>query len=172
MHSGQTPRSGLEVWSLQVLVLNSYRCCIVTRSLGYLQLTPRTKTNTVRSRIRIRWLRVRFVRQVFVPWTNTLSKTWGKYSSLGGIPSPTHEAGIRPMDEYPLLRMGQVFVPWTNTLSKTWGKYSSVFVPWTNTLSKTWGKYSSMDEYPCRNKGQVFVHRRITSQKHGSNTCW
>ena len=84
------------------------------------------------------------------PWTNTLSNTWGKYSS---------------MDEYPLTNMGQAFVcgrilsqkhgagirPRTNTSSKTWAsihtrtntlsKHGQVLV-WTNTLSKTRG----MDE--------------------------
>lgn len=45
------------------------------------------------------------LRQVFVPWMNTLSETWGKYSL--------------PNDEYPLQKHGaQTFVLWTNTLSK------------------------------------------------------
>ena len=48
--------------------------------------------------------------QVFVPWTNTLPSTWGKYSSHGRIPSLAHGASIRQR---------------TNTLSKTRGKYSS-----------------------------------------------
>ena len=58
-------------------------------------------------------------------WTNTLSKTWGKYSSRGRIPSPKDGGSIiRPLDEYPLQHMGQVFVLWTNILCSTWGKYS------------------------------------------------
>ena len=62
--------------------------------------------------------------QVFVPWTNTLSRKWGKYSSLGRIPSPKHSASIHPMDEYPLQHMGQVFVRrvWTNTPTRNLGQ--------------------------------------------------
>ena len=89
------------------------------------------------------------MKQVFVPWT--LSKTWGKYSSGGRIPSSKQGATIRPLDEYPLQHMGQVFVLWMNTLSSTWGKYSST------------------DEYPLKNTGQVLVHGRIPLQKHGAN---
>ena len=60
--------------------------------------------------------------QVYVPWTNTLSRKWGKYSSLGRVPSPKHGASIHPMDEYPLQHMGQVFVLWTNTPTRNLGQ--------------------------------------------------
>ena len=48
--------------------------------------------------------------QVFVPWTNTLSTKWGKYSSLGRIPS-THGASIcntRVRTNTPTRNLGQV----------------------------------------------------------------
>ena len=92
---------------------------------------------------------LQIMRQVFVRWTNTLSKTrgkysshgqipspkqgdeyplqhlpktWGKYSSHGRIPSPKYGASIRPMDEYPLQHMGQAFVLWTNTPTRNLGQ--------------------------------------------------
>ena len=107
------------------------------------------------------------------PWTNTLSKTRGNYSSV---------------DEYHLQIMRQLFVRWTNALPKTWGKFvpwtntlpktlgRKVFVSWSNTLSTTWGKYSShgrkssathgasirtMNEYPPQHMGHVLARGGI-----------
>ena len=92
--------------------------------------------------------------QVFVRWTNTLSKTWGNYSSHGGIPSPKNGASIRSLDEYPLQHMGQVFVPWTNTLPKTHG-----------------ATIRPLDEYPLQNMygASICPNGRISSAAHGAN---
>ena len=56
------------------------------------------------------------------PWTNTLSRTRGKYSSHGRIPSQVHGAAIRPLYEYDLKNMAQVVVR-RRIPFRTWGKY-------------------------------------------------
>ena len=108
------------------------------------------------------------MRRVFVRWTNTLSKTWSKYSSHARIPSPKYGASIRPLDEYPLHNKRHVFVrgripspnhevsicPLDDTLPKTWGKYSShARIP----SPKHGTRICPMDEYPLQHTGQVFV---------------
>ena len=73
---------------------------------------------------------------------NTLSKTWGKYSSTDGYPLKNmgqafvHDGRIHPEKTWASIRTR------TNTLCKT---REQVFV-WTNTLSKTWGKHLSVDD--------------------------
>ena len=86
--------------------------------------------------------------------TNTLSTTWGKYSSAGRIPSQ-HEASIRP---------------WMNTLSKTWGQYSFTYeYPLKNMGQVFVRKYSYTDEYPLQNMGK-YSSGRVPSQKHGASS--
>ena len=66
--------------------------------------------------------------QVFVPWMNTLPKTWGKCSSLGRIPSATHGGKYSYYGRTPQ--------------PGTWGKY---LPEWTNSTYSTNGfvRYSS-----------------------------
>ena len=68
-------------------------------------------------------------------------------------------------DKYPLNNMRQVFVH-GQTPSQIHG---ASIRPWTNTLSKSWGKYSSMDEYLLKIMGQYSYCGRIPSQKGGAS---
>ena len=115
----------------------------------YKLYTPCTNTNT--NRYSYSSASCSFARQVFVPWTNTLSNTWGKHSSHGRIPSPAHGASIRPMDEYPLQHMGQAFVNGRMPFPKHWAstrpqinplqKHGASIRPPTRNVSETWGEY-------------------------------
>ena len=87
----------------------------------------------------------------------------------GRIPSPNHEAIIRPLDECPPQNVGQVR-PVDEYPPQNVGQESiclmveyplhnmgQVFVPWTKILCNTWGKYS--------------YYERIPSATHGARTC-
>ena len=105
----------------------------------------------IRIGIRIRWLRVRFVRQIFVD---------------GQIPSQTHGASIRPSNTrqafihvVPSQNHAASICPRMNTLSKTWGNclYTDECPP-----CKTWESIR-LDEYPRKNMGQAVVRGRVTT---------
>ena len=98
--------------------------------------------------------------------TNTLSKTWGEYSS-------TDEYFLENMGEYSedeyISKTRANIRPWMNTFSKTWANFvrgrivsrkrGANIRPWTNTFSKTWVEYSSVDDWSLENVGTISLSK-------------
>ena len=86
------------------------------------------------------------------PWTNTISKTWGKYSSMDEYLLETL-GEYSSMDEYFLENMGQIFVRGRIVSLGNVGRIL-VFV---------------RGRVLFRKHGRIFVRGRIVSRKRGAN---